>query len=194
MAACRGGRNEAAQWSSKIYYMLAHSTIARGLRITAVVLSCWLVFLNVGCSSNESPSKSATAPAEQKPAAPKAPTIHLSATDKVVGSVDVMKLVPEGDGKPKEVVAAGWAASADANAPIAVIALLVNGKTLGTTTPTESRADVAEAFGRPDFATAGWKFELPVGKLGPGKHKVTVKVTNSKGDSLVLPGASLTLD
>jgi hypothetical protein len=173
--------------------MNVQSLFSYRVRRSALVSSCLVATFLVGCSSSNTGSNK---PVEgQKAPAPKAPTAQLAPTDKVIGSIDVLKIVPEADGKPKSLVAQGWTASADAGAPITVVVLLVNGKQVASTKPTDSRADVAEAFGRPDFALSGWKFELPTSSLGSGKHqKVTVMSTDSKGDRLVLPGATLTLD
>lgn len=171
--------------------MATQSKVLRHTRLCSMLISILLVMWSAACSSSNSPS---TASPEQKAPAPKAPTMQLAPTDKVVGSVDVLKLVPESDGKPQEIVAGGWAASADASAPITTVTLLMNGKPLASTKPADTRADVAEAFGRPDFSMSGWKFEVPVGKVAPGKHKVTITATNSKGDSLALPGSSLTFN
>ena len=166
------------------------------LRHSIFFLLAFIVLaLTVACSSSKPPAEETAAGSGPKAAAAPAaaPHLEIDPKQKVIGSVDIVTLMPATLTESDKVEAQGWAASAVSGAPITVVALLIDGKVVAEAKTFGPRADVAAAFGRPDFENSGWKIDAPIKKPGPGKHPVTILATNAHGDKLVLPGASLTL-
>ena len=150
--------------------------------------------LAVACSSPTPTKETAPTESSSKPATPSLPHLEVAPDEKIRGWVDVLTASTPKLADPARLVAEGWAASCVAGAPITSVTLLVDGKPMGETRTFSARPDVAAVFNRPDFEKSGWKIDLPLRKLPPGKHPVTVRAMNANKDMLILPGASLTVE
>ena len=150
--------------------------------------------LMLGCSSPHTPAVESSGGSSAKTSRPATPTLQIGPNDKIRGNVETLATVPDGQSDPLHLLAKGWVVSAVSGAPIATVAVLIDGKVVAETGAFGPRPDVASAFGRPDFEMSGWSIEIPLKRLGPGKHPVTVRATNRHGDALIVPGVSLTLD
>jgi hypothetical protein len=154
------------------------------------LLACAVIALMPACSSSKPPAEDSSFASTPK----SAPHIQVAPTDKVLGSVDILTATQATQSEPGHLLAEGWAASAVSGAPIVAVTLLIDGQAVAETKTFRSRTDVSSAFDRPDFENSGWKMEVPLKKLGDGKHPVTVLAINKNGDKLILGGVSLTLE
>jgi hypothetical protein len=158
------------------------------------VLAFMVAAVMMACSSSKPPAEESSAGSGPKPASQAAPLAQVGPTDKILGNVESLTATPESQSSLGILRAQGWAVSAVSGAPVITVTLLVDGNPVAETATFELRPDVAAAFGRPDFEKSGWKIEVPLKKLGPGKHPVTIRAINKNGDKLTVPGVSLTLD
>ena len=88
-------------------------------------------------------------------------------------------------------VVSGWAGCANPSSPVATLEILVDGKPTATAAVSLPRPDVAEAFGRPDFARSGWKTSFVAQGLQPGTYPITARVTCAGGEAGTLPAFQL---
>jgi hypothetical protein len=122
------------------------------------------------------------------------PMLQVRPQDRALGFVDriVASQEPPGSGN-LSLEAHGWAVSCLPAVSLASVILLVDGKPVGETKSFSSRPDVAAAYGRSDFESSGWNISS-VGSLLPGYHSVTLRAVLANGESILIPGPTLTVN
>lgn len=99
-----------------------------------------------------------------------------------IGFLDVV------NGKPvisalagSTVQVSGWAACVVPANALSRVEVRVDGKTVAETAAFESRPNVAEAYGRPDFEKSGWRASFSTDGISEGKHGLTARATCRDG-------------
>lgn len=163
-------------------------------RVSLPVVAITAAILMLSCSSSKPPAEASPAGSTSLSTPAPLPHLEVKPTDKILGWVDVLKATPTSLESSGQILASGWAASCVAGAPITSVTLLVDGKPIRETKTFTSRPDVAAAYSRSDFEQSGWKIEIPIKKLPPGKHPVTIRAVNGVNDVLIIPGVTLTIE
>lgn len=84
------------------------------------------------------------------------------------------------------VTGTGWAADPDDGSPVSRVEIRIDGTTVMNATLGGSRTDVANAYGRPDYANCGWSFSYDVTSVAAGTHTVTAVAYDTSGGSAQL--------
>jgi hypothetical protein len=156
-------------------------TIVKIGKATLLLLPVLLAIAGIqGCSSKGAPQE-----AQQKR------TIKVQNGGAIMGALDNASVTPAG-----RLNAVGWAASNLTGVTIVSVKALVDGNVIGETKNLGDppRPDVAKGYGAPDFQDSGWKIDIPLPSLPPGRRVVTFRAYNSDGDYRELPGKPLTID
>ena len=88
----------------------------------------------------------------------------------------------------------GWAACVAADSPLKSVDVLIDNQVAGHASIGRLRADVADAYSRPDFKTSGWTSVVSLGDTGIGAHELTGRATCARGESGTLPSFQLLVD
>ena len=83
----------------------------------------------------------------------------------------------------QKLVLVGWTAFTNPKLFIARLVIQVDGIPRAEVDQLFDRADVADAFGRPNFLRSGWETPIPLDGLEPGIHQLTVQAVASTGES-----------
>ena len=75
----------------------------------------------------------------------------------------------------------GWAAGTGAGSQIQKVEVLFRGRIVAETSHFNPRPDVAQRFSRKDFAQSGWKVEVNLGQLKPGRYQLDARGTGRNG-------------
>ncbi len=86
-----------------------------------------------------------------------------------------------------KVLVSGWAGCRNAPSRVADVELMVGNDVKAIAARSFPRPDVAETFGRPDFANSGWKGSFDTKSLPEGSYPITARVTCTTGESNTLP-------
>lgn len=113
-----------------------------------------------------------------------------SGGDAVVGYVDVIGTMVEGEG----FCVNGWAGDTAAGAPVQAVTVLIDGHAKGNATLGGPRPDVAAAFGRPDFANSGWTFCTRTQGFDPGTHTIRGVATGASGTAQLGPPRTISIN
>ncbi|MFN8831169.1 MAG: hypothetical protein ACK50Q_00050 [Labrys sp. (in: a-proteobacteria)] len=92
------------------------------------------------------------------------------------GNVDLVEVI--GDGPQRQIDIAGWALIDD-RSPSGV-SVLIDGVPAGGTNSFLQRPDVVQATGVAQ--PSGWRVQVPIGSLAPGRHTIAALVHGSDGD------------
>lgn len=93
--------------------------------------------------------------------------------------------------RDNDIQLSGWAACVDTDSRLVKVEILVDDKVKADAATNYPRADVAAAYGRPDFERSGWKASFPGRGIEMGDHSLKASVTCSKGEVGLLPAFSL---
>jgi len=77
----------------------------------------------------------------------------------------------------------GWVASGKNGAPVREVRLRVEGQPVGTATEFFPRPDVAAHFDRRDLLKCGWRTQISLPVLRPGRYELLVEATDREGIS-----------
>jgi hypothetical protein len=114
--------------------------------------------------------------------------LQLPAGQKMIGNIDEgpdsSNLV---NGKQSKLVLSGWAVFVDPSTHLKQLEICIDQKTLARVTSFSSRADVADAYARPDFELSGWRTEIAFDGVPTGEHTLTVRAVADNGDTAELP-------
>jgi len=85
----------------------------------------------------------------------------------------------------------GWACSSDHTKLVAEVDLMMDDG-LYKIPYGQPRPDVAQAYGNPGLTNSGFAASFPAGDLGPGKHKIALRIIGADGKSyLQSPGLTI---
>jgi hypothetical protein len=114
-------------------------------------------------------------------------TVNITAQGQEIGSVDIAGNA-SGVGtvvKGATLYVFGWAADTATGAPVQSVTVFVDGAGVGTATLGIARPDVANAFGRTDYANSGWSFQMSTASLSTAPHSVTATASAPSGSAQV---------
>jgi len=77
----------------------------------------------------------------------------------------------------------GWVASSRNGAPVRELRLHLQGQRLGTIRDFHARPDVAAYFGRNNLLHSGWRAQINLPALRPGRYELVVEATDLEGAS-----------
>ena len=83
-------------------------------------------------------------------------------------------------------VVRGWAADRQDGAPVAQVAVLIDGVSIGNAPLGLSRPDVASAFGNSAYTNSGYQMTYNIGMLAVGSHTVSTVAKDSEGATTTL--------
>ena len=87
----------------------------------------------------------------------------------------------------------GWAADIVSGAPVESVAIFIDGSSVGTAALGAARPDVANYFGRSDYANSGWSLEMSTANLSLGLHTVTATVAGPSGTAPLATSRTVTV-
>lgn len=93
-----------------------------------------------------------------------------------------------------EIPVSGWAACVAADSPLESVDVLIDNQVAGHASIGRLRADVADAYSRPDFKTSGWTAIVSLGEIGIGVHELAGRAMCAHGESGMLPSFQLFVD
>jgi len=117
--------------------------------------------------------------------------VVVSANQPPIGVIDEVSTTVSPAGV---LLARGWAADNEMGSPVSQVQVFIDNVSVGVATLGGARPDVATAYGKSTYASAGWTFSYGIGSLSAGVHTFSCQAKDNQGAVVTLGTRNFTVD